>query len=286
MNYLLPFAIALLALAACDPPRSAEPAAEQKLVAGDVALIATAPDGTKLWAVRSYGRYVYFSSTGTTNDSVLRQGLHDRCRSARSAEGPVNDLVVGTGPAGLTAAYLLAKKGERVTLVERGPEPGGLWRGFRVQHSMNIRLRTARFSPAPRPTCASRSGCTGGPTRGVPEIDAFWRGLPVERVEIPREIAGCYWKGDLQLNSPYPDVRGGKTFENAPILEKLWGMPIADLADHAGKLIKIDRVVAYDAERTAKLYDGRAREPAPVSRGRTSARCRSNTNRCARASIR
>ena len=37
------------------------------------------------------------------------------------AEPPVDVLVVGAGPAGLTAAYLLTKAGQRVTVIERDP---------------------------------------------------------------------------------------------------------------------------------------------------------------------
>ena len=56
----------LFLLAACDPPKSAEPEAKAKSERGEVALMATAPDGTKLWAVMSMGRTIYFASTGTS----------------------------------------------------------------------------------------------------------------------------------------------------------------------------------------------------------------------------
>jgi hypothetical protein len=55
----------VLALASCDVPNSAEPNAYKKIDKGEVALIATAPDGTKLWGVSAGGYYVYFSSAGT-----------------------------------------------------------------------------------------------------------------------------------------------------------------------------------------------------------------------------
>lgn len=59
---------AILLLTACSPPKGAEPGADAKLDDGAVALMATAPDGTKLWATRSYGRTVYFSSSGTQHE--------------------------------------------------------------------------------------------------------------------------------------------------------------------------------------------------------------------------
>lgn len=55
-----------LILAACDAPQSAEPDAAKKVKTGAVTLMATAPDGTKLWAVYSMGRTIYFASTGTS----------------------------------------------------------------------------------------------------------------------------------------------------------------------------------------------------------------------------
>lgn len=64
MKYFL-IGILLALLFGCSPPNNAEPGAGIKLDDGEVALAATAPDGTKLWMVRSYGRTVYFASTGT-----------------------------------------------------------------------------------------------------------------------------------------------------------------------------------------------------------------------------
>jgi 2,4-dienoyl-CoA reductase (NADPH2) len=41
------------------------------------------------------------------------------------APEPRNVVVVGAGPGGMTAAITAARRGHRVTLLERGPEPGG-----------------------------------------------------------------------------------------------------------------------------------------------------------------
>jgi hypothetical protein len=167
-------------------------------------------------------------------------------------------IVVGTGPAGLTAAYLLAKKGVKVTLLERANEPGGLWRGFDYNTNQHP-IPDRKLQPGTSAHVHFETGMHWVTDSGVPEIDEFWRGLPVERDEIPREIAGCIWKAGLQLNSPYPDVREGREFSNRPILEKLWGVPLEDLEAGADKLIKIDRIVAYDEERTHKLYEAEPR---------------------------
>lgn len=56
----------ILALAACDVPKTAQPDARKKMYEGEVALFAVAPDGTKLWGAYVNGRDVYFSSTGAS----------------------------------------------------------------------------------------------------------------------------------------------------------------------------------------------------------------------------
>lgn len=57
MRKLLLIAVAALTLSACDDDT---PASQRQ-----VSLVATAPDGTKLWSVWAGGRYVYFASSGT-----------------------------------------------------------------------------------------------------------------------------------------------------------------------------------------------------------------------------
>lgn len=53
---------ALLAVASCGDPNTAERGARDRLSAGEVARIAVAPDGTVLWGVRHNGNIIYFSS--------------------------------------------------------------------------------------------------------------------------------------------------------------------------------------------------------------------------------
>lgn len=183
-------------------------------------------------------------------------------------------VVVGTGPAGLTAAYLLAKRGQKVTVVDKSDKPGGLWRGFdyhirvpRPLSEMAKPLHETTGDESPRANIAGvhfETGMHWYVECGIPAIDHFWRSLlPAGALhEIPREIAGCWWNDKLHTNSPYPDVRGGLQFSNRPVLEKLWGVPLEDLAPGADRLIKIDRVVAYGEHMTALAYssDPKARE--------------------------
>jgi len=157
--------------------------------------------------------------------------------------------VVGTGPAGITAAYLLAKAGEKVQLIDAAEKPGGLWRGF----DYDVKDKT---DPMGRRPVHFETGMHWYTDCGIPEIDTWWRDLlPNAQTEIPREIAGCYWTGQLQTNSPYPDLRNGGTFENRPILEKIWGVPLDTLAPSCERIVKIDRVVGYGEENTREAYD-------------------------------
>ena len=56
----------------------------------------------------------------------FEQGKH----KSKTTSGPTGKKVaiIGSGPAGLTAAYFLAKKGHQVTVFEAMPEPGGMMR--------------------------------------------------------------------------------------------------------------------------------------------------------------
>jgi len=57
---------------------------------------------------------------------AFEQGRH----KSKTASGPTGKRVaiIGSGPAGLTTAYFLAKKGHEVTVFEAMPEPGGMMR--------------------------------------------------------------------------------------------------------------------------------------------------------------
>ena len=55
------------------------------------------------------------------------------------AEEKFTAIVVGAGPAGSTAAYLLAREGHEVVLVERGTTPGSknMYGGRMYSHALN-----------------------------------------------------------------------------------------------------------------------------------------------------
>ena len=61
---------------------------------------------------------------GVAGDSWNRH--RQRLLVRRAAAGAAGLLLVGAGPAGLTAAYYLAKQGHKVMVFEALPKPGGL----------------------------------------------------------------------------------------------------------------------------------------------------------------
>ena len=46
------------------------------------------------------------------------------CPRRLMSDGPIKAIIVGAGPAGLTAAYELAKAGQRVLVLESDPDYG------------------------------------------------------------------------------------------------------------------------------------------------------------------
>lgn len=103
-----------------------------------------------------------------------------------------SSIVVGSGPAGLTAAHLLNLQGKPVRLVEPAAEPGGLWAGTETKGRYFER------------------GMHNYVECGIPEIDDFYFGLPVQQHVLEgkdRDRAGIFYK-QLQTYSPAIDLRG------------------------------------------------------------------------------
>lgn len=133
-------------------------------------------------------------------------------------------IVVGTGPAGLTAAYLLAKRGHKVTLMDEGLEPGGLWAGWTDEGRHFER------------------GMHNYMSIGIPEIDEFW--MPRDLVHTPlegnaRDLAGVYANGRLYTMSPSIDVVDDPMLRQM-VMETMW----AAFSPQPGSNRALDRATA------------------------------------------
>ncbi len=67
-------------------------------------------------------------------DFAVAQGLRAQLPAPRKAEA-ARIAVVGAGPAGLSAAYHLARKGHAVTIIEAAPQAGGMMR-YRIPRAV------------------------------------------------------------------------------------------------------------------------------------------------------
>lgn len=190
-------------------------------------------------------------------------------------------VVVGGGIAGMLSAWLLAKRGDRVILIEREAETGGLLRSFDYGE-------WGRFDYG-----AHNVGQTD-----IPEVDAlFYDLLPPDGWQVlegnRRDLAGSFFNGCLGTGSVYPDLRSlprtlydkavedflqnadsnilasennagsyllsrfGKTVGEdilGPVVRKLFGRTPDELDIFATMLTSLDRVVMFDDEETQSLY--------------------------------
>jgi protoporphyrinogen oxidase len=157
------------------------------------------------------------------------------------------DLVVlGAGPAGLAAAWRAARRGLKVTLLERADRVGGLagsfeLAGFRVDHGSH------RLHPATPPALiADLRGLLGPdlqtrPRKGRLWIAGRWVGFPLHATELARDLpASMVAKVAAEsITAPLRRVKDdtyasvlkaglGPTLYDSvygPYAEKLWGLP-------------------------------------------------------------
>jgi protoporphyrinogen oxidase len=157
------------------------------------------------------------------------------------------DLVVlGAGPAGLAAAWRAARRGLKVTLLERAERVGGLAgsfdvAGFRVDHGSH------RLHPStPAPLIADLRGLLGPdlqsrPRNGRLRVAGRWVGFPLSAGELARELPTSMVAKVAResVTAPLRRARdntyagvlraglGPTLYESvyAPYAEKLWGLP-------------------------------------------------------------
>jgi protoporphyrinogen oxidase len=197
---------------------------------------------------------------------------------------PAPLVVLGSGPAGLAAAWQAARRGHPVTVLERTDRVGGLSGSFEVA-GVRVDHGSHRLHPATPPhLLADLRALLGGdlqtrPRNGRLRVAGEWVGFPLRPAELLRALppATTARIGAEALTAP---LRGrerpsfaatlrkglGPTLYRemyAPYAEKLWGLPGERIsADQAAKRVTADtpwkvaaRVLRLD--RSARAGQGR-----------------------------
>lgn len=202
--------------------------------------------------------------------------------SATPAGAPV--VVLGSGPAGLAAAWKAAQRGHQVTVLERADHLGGLAASFEVA-GVRVDHGSHRLHPATPPhLLADVRRLLGAdlqtrPRNGRLRVAGRWIGFPLKPAELVRalpphtlaRIAAETVTAPLRTATP-PSFAAtlrkglGPTLYHelyAPYAEKLWGLPGEAIdRDQAAKRVTADtpwkvaaRVLRLD--RSARAGQGR-----------------------------
>jgi len=124
------------------------------------------------------------------------------------SEDKFTAIIVGAGPAGSTAAYLLAREGHEVLLIEKGAAPGAknMFGGRMYSHALN---------------------------RIIPD---FWEEAPVER-PVVREII-TFLAGDRSTSIHSQDVEWAKPpYHSFTLLRAEFDAWLASKAEEAGAMV-------------------------------------------------
>jgi protoporphyrinogen oxidase len=202
--------------------------------------------------------------------------------TARETRAPV--VVLGSGPAGLAAAWRAARRGHPVTVLERADRVGGLAGSFEVD-GVRVDHGSHRLHPATPPTLlADLRALLGGDLQtrrrhGRLRVAGQWVGFPLRPAELARALpplmigrVGVEALGAPLRRREPPSFAAslrkglGPTLYGqlyAPYAEKLWGLPGDRIsADQAAKRVTADtpwkvaaRVLRLD--RSARSGQGR-----------------------------
>lgn len=157
----------------------------------------------------------------------------------------VDLIVLGAGPAGLTAAWRAARRGLRVVVLERAPEVGGMAASFEVG-GVRVDHGSHRLHPATDPEVLGDLRALLGadlqsrPRHGRLRVGEQWLGFPLRAGELARRLPRSMVAGAMRdavraplrrdrVSSYAAALRGGlgPTLYDAmygPYARKLWGI--------------------------------------------------------------
>ena len=150
------------------------------------------------------------------------------------AEDKFTAIIVGAGPAGSTAAWLLAKEGHEVVLVERGTTPGSknMYGGRMYSHALN------RIMPG------------------------FWEEAPVERPIVQETIT--FLDGDRNVSISCQNMDWtANPYHSFTLLRAEFDSWLASKAEEAGALlacgIRVDDLLTDEPERSSAYGPARTK---------------------------
>ena len=195
----------------------------------------------------------------TADFPALRAIEGDASRFARSDPRPY--VVIGAGPAGLTAGYLLAKAGHKVVVLEADDQVGGLAKTVVDPDGYRFDLGGHRFFTKNQEVDDLWHEIMGDEFLQRPRMSRiFWRGryldYPLKGIDVirklgPIEVMRCglsyLWasitpKGPEDNFEQWVSNRFGKRLYNhffKSYTEKVWGVPTTEIrAEWAAQRIK------------------------------------------------
>ena len=145
-----------------------------------------------------------------------------------------NVLVVGAGPAGMEAAYIAAKRGHNVVLVDKQDEPGGEMRIAAVPPAKQELTRVIKYQY--RRLAEAGVTCVFGTELSAEDIQRDYAGYEVVLAYGAEPIAPAFMQGFKQVMTA-DDLLGGKAFPGKKIVIVGGGTVGCETADYLAPLV-------------------------------------------------